>query len=92
MPVSSIFAGSARRAEALAAIQAKQHGAAASVREAAERRQQAETARLAQLADKQRRKQEAQVCASSMCTTSNMLCCEQRLFVYAVVLHDGMPG
>jgi hypothetical protein len=53
--------GEARRAEALAAILAKQAGAAASIKEAAERRRAAEAERLAQLADKQRRKQEAQV-------------------------------
>jgi hypothetical protein len=53
--------GEARRAEALAAILAKQAGAAASIKEAAERRRAAEADRLAQLADKQRRKQEAQV-------------------------------
>ncbi|WIA28636.1 hypothetical protein OEZ86_011173 [Tetradesmus obliquus] len=52
--------GEARRAEALAAILAKQAGAAASIKEAAERRRAAEAERLAQLADKQRRKQEAQ--------------------------------
>ncbi|KAF6263637.1 hypothetical protein COO60DRAFT_379382 [Scenedesmus sp. NREL 46B-D3] len=52
--------GEARRAEALAAILAKQAGAAASVKEAAERRRAAEAERLAQLADKRRRKQQAQ--------------------------------
>ncbi|KAF8072639.1 hypothetical protein HT031_000299 [Scenedesmus sp. PABB004] len=52
--------GEARRAEALAAILAKQHGAALSVREAAERRRAAEAERLAALAERQRRKQEAQ--------------------------------
>lgn len=55
------FTGEARRAEALAAILAKQQGAATCVKEAAERRRQAEAERLAQLAERQRRKQEAQV-------------------------------
>lgn len=54
-------AGEARRAEALAAILAKQQGAAASVKEAAERRRQAEAERQAQLAERLRRKQEAKV-------------------------------
>jgi hypothetical protein len=54
-------AGEARRAEALAAILAKQQEAAANVREAAERRRAAEAERLAQLEHRQRRKQEVQV-------------------------------
>lgn len=67
------LAGEARRAEALAAILAKQAGAAASIKEAAERRRAAEAERLAQLADKQRRKQEAQVgCSLPMREGSTM--------------------
>eukprot|EP00879_Flechtneria_rotunda_P024420 GHRR01025888.1.p1 GENE.GHRR01025888.1~~GHRR01025888.1.p1 ORF type:complete len:610 (+),score=296.05 GHRR01025888.1:60-1832(+) len=53
--------GDARRAEALAGIRARQQDAAAGIKEAAERRRQAEAERLAALADRQRRKQEAQV-------------------------------
>lgn len=60
-PLCLLCPGEARRAEALAAIMAKQQGAAANMREAAQRRRQAEAERLAQLADKQRRKEEAQV-------------------------------
>lgn len=53
--------GEARRAEALAAILARQQEAAANIREAAERRRQAEAERLAQLEHRQRRKEEVQV-------------------------------
>jgi hypothetical protein len=58
-------AGEARRAEALAAILARQQEAAANVREAAERRRAAEAERLAHLEHRQRRKQEVQVGASA---------------------------
>jgi hypothetical protein len=53
--------GEQRRAEQLAALQAKRHEAAASVREAQERRRALEEQRLAQLASKQQRKADAQV-------------------------------
>lgn len=59
--VHTITTGEARRAEALAAILARQQEAAANIREAAARRQQAEAERLAQLEHRQRRKQEVQV-------------------------------
>lgn len=58
-------AGEARRAEALAAILARQQEAAANVREAAERRRAAEAKRLTQLEHRQRRKQEVQVGATA---------------------------
>lgn len=63
--------GEARRAEALAAILARQQEAAANIREAAERRRQAEAERLAQLEHRQRRKQEIQVRAGKK-TKANM--------------------
>lgn len=66
--------GEARRAEALAAILAKQQEAAANVREAAERRRAAEAERLAQLEHRQRRKEEMQVCLSArVCTCTHTL-------------------
>eukprot|EP00775_Hariotina_reticulata_P010480 gene10480-10639_t len=52
--------GEARRLEALAAILAKQQGVDINVREAAQRRRQAEADKAQRLADKQRRSQEAQ--------------------------------
>jgi uncharacterized protein YaiL (DUF2058 family) len=65
--------GEARRAEALAAILARQQEAAANVREAAERRRAAEAERLAQLEHRQRRKQEVQVGATACVVCSPCL-------------------
>jgi hypothetical protein len=59
--LSASSTGEQRRAEQLAALQAKRHEAAASVREAQERRRALEEQRLAQLASKQQRKADAQV-------------------------------
>lgn len=59
---------------------AKQQDAAASVKEAAERRKQAEADRLAQLAERQRRKQEAVVSnwlGSSVMSCPNLLPCSR---------------
>jgi hypothetical protein len=77
-------AGEARRAEALAAILARQQEAAANVREAAERRRLAEAERLAQLEHRQRRKEEVQVGCADMCDCVHVcafmhaaVCCTQ---------------
>jgi hypothetical protein len=56
-----LLSGEQRRAEQRAAVMARQAELSASVREAAERRAAMEQERLAQLADKQRRKQALQV-------------------------------
>jgi len=56
--------GEARRLEALAVILAKQQGVDINVREAAQRRRQAEADKAQRLAEKQRRNQEAQVCGN----------------------------